>query len=523
MAEPIFKTIDYSNQIANNNKAASDSMVKGIQNISNTFLAGRQQSIDQARQLMADYDAVINEVDDMHKENVSKEIEDTQKKLANNIYKAKGKNGVKLRLGNISSNDFNYAREMRGLKNLAANSRMSRENLDRARTYAKTHKYFENSQQRTEYLAAVADFYSSSKTLKASPTAMQEGEMAIKLDHTDIASEAKDIILDDMTKNRESLFSIEEDGAEYRTTVISYGDLFKDGNYDEAEIEKHAQLYIDKTGIAQTNLEGIKDKLRSSAAASIQERSRTSEKLKFDQANAERLRKANEQSDKGEKIAKEKNEKITDLASIIAKGQGEEELQLLTLTAGIKKAKYLDSAEEFIKHMVFRDRDSPPSDKKGTPLWETGEAVTYEELVEDKFGDLGSLDLPDDYDDDDDLVKKYKKYRKVKEHYVKIWNEGVGKGDSNQRMILFDYEGNGRSYNLADATNAEQIEQVIRSLTATAQKGIDNTPYQGKIPFDDGMSPFETDIPDEDISNSTGAIEDQVNPTVKKGILDPPD
>ena len=28
---------------------------------------------------------------------------------------------------------------------------------------------------------------------------------------------------------------------------------------------------------------------------------------------------------------------------------------------------------------------------------------------------------------------------------------------------------------------------------------------------------------DEDISNSTGAIEDQVNPTVKKGILDPPD
>ena len=81
MAEPIFKTIDYSNQIANNNKAASDSMVKGIQNISNTFLAGRQQSINQARQLMSDFDAVINEVDDMHKENVSEEIA----KLSNNL------------------------------------------------------------------------------------------------------------------------------------------------------------------------------------------------------------------------------------------------------------------------------------------------------------------------------------------------------------------------------------------------------------------------------------------------------
>ena len=81
MAEPIFKTIDYSNQIANNNKATSDSMVKGIQNISNTYLVGRQNNINQARQLMSDFDAVINEVDDMHKENVSGQIA----KLNNNL------------------------------------------------------------------------------------------------------------------------------------------------------------------------------------------------------------------------------------------------------------------------------------------------------------------------------------------------------------------------------------------------------------------------------------------------------
>jgi len=277
MAEPIFKTIDYSNQIANNNKAASDSMVKGIQNISNTFLAGRQQSIDQARQLMADYDAVINEVDDMHKESVSEEIAKTQQKLAKNIYGKKGKNGVRLQLGDMNSEDFNYARDMRKLKNLATNSKMSRENLDRARDYAKNHEYFENSQQRTAYLAEVATFYSDPKTLNASSQQVQEADRDLRLQFTDVASEAKDIITSEMNKNQTSSYANDKSGDEFRTTVTSYGDLFKDGEIDDATIRKHAQLYINRTGIDQTYLEAIEDKLRSSATSTQIQRSRTME------------------------------------------------------------------------------------------------------------------------------------------------------------------------------------------------------------------------------------------------------
>ena len=281
MAEPIFKTIDYSNQIANNNKAASDSMVKGIQNISNTFLAGRQQSINQARQLMSDFDAVINEVDDMHKENVSGQIAKTQQQLANNIYKKKGKNGVRLQLGDMNSEDFNYARDMRKLKNLATNSRMSRENLDSARDYAKTHQYFENSQQRTAYLAEIATFYSDPKTLNASPKQVQEADRDLRLQYTDVASEAKDIILSDMNKNQTSSYANDASGDEFKTTVTSYGDLFKDGDIDETKIDEHTQLYINRTGIDQTNFEAIKAKLLSSATSTQRQRSRTEEQMQI--------------------------------------------------------------------------------------------------------------------------------------------------------------------------------------------------------------------------------------------------
>ena len=90
MAEPIFKTIDFSKQIAEDQARTNAANLAGIQNLANTYVAGRQENINQARQLMSDFDAVINEVDDIHKEGVSEAIAETQKKLANNIYKKKG-------------------------------------------------------------------------------------------------------------------------------------------------------------------------------------------------------------------------------------------------------------------------------------------------------------------------------------------------------------------------------------------------------------------------------------------------
>jgi hypothetical protein len=177
MAEPIFKTIDYSNQIANNNKAASDSMVKGIQNISNTYLAGRQNNINQARQLMSDFDAVINEVDDMHKENVSGQIAKTQQQLANNIYKKKGKNGVRLQLGDMNSKDFNYARDMRKLKNMATNSRLVKQQLTDVKNNIKTDKYILSNADRANAAADVSTYLSSSEALSQSPEELNDQEL----------------------------------------------------------------------------------------------------------------------------------------------------------------------------------------------------------------------------------------------------------------------------------------------------------------------------------------------------------
>ena len=536
MAEPIFKTIDYSNQIANNNKAASDSMVKGIQNISNTFLAGRQQSIDQARQLMADYDAVINEVDDMHKETVSGEIAKTQQQLASNIYKKKGKNGVRLQLGDMNSEDFNYARDMRKLKNLAANSRMSRENLDSARDYAKTHKYFENSQQRTAFLAEVATFYSDPKTLNASPKQVQEDYKNLVLEHTDVASEAKDIILSDMTKNSESSFSI-KDGDEYKTTVTSYGDLFKDGKIDDATIREHAQLYIDRTGIDQTNLEAIENKLRSSAMATIEDRSRTEEELRRSQQSINAAdAAAKEKKEDSEKI-EYTNNNIVDMSTRLSspdRAVADRTAEQLNASPLIKESKIFSNQSEYTQAMIETDRnsfkegkitskkdgkelkspldyssyagefdDSTPLSVKlptdGNPL--TPEEIKNNSLIEelrekykDVINDSNQIDFGEfAFEDkvkyfkidhalaiDSDAKEWYENYKRVEEYYADRWPSGLSP-DSEAMFIRFT--DSNLTPKIYDRSDTDMQQRHIRNLN----------------------------------NSSTGSMEDQLNPTVKKG------
>ena len=119
MAEPIFKTIDFSKHITENNRKTDATNLAGLQNFSNTFLSGRQDNINQARQLMSDFEAVINEVDDIHKEGVSEKIQATQAKLANNIYKKKGKNGAKLsqeEIKNLSTDELLSYIQNEGMK-----------------------------------------------------------------------------------------------------------------------------------------------------------------------------------------------------------------------------------------------------------------------------------------------------------------------------------------------------------------------------------------------------------------------
>ena len=544
MAEPIFKTIDYSNQIASNNKAASDSMVKGIQNISNTFLAGRQQSINQARQLMADYDAVINEVDDMHKETVSVQIAKTQQQLANNIYKKKGKNGVRLQLGDMNSEDFNYARDMRKLKNLAANSRMSRENLDSARDYAKTHKYFENSQQRTAFLAEVATFYSDPKTLNASPKQVQEDYKNLVLEHTDVASEAKDIILSDMTKNSESSFSI-KDGDEYKTTVTSYGDLFKDGRIDDATIREHAQLYIDRTGIDQTNLEAIENKLRSSAMATIEDRSRTEEELRRSQQSINAAdAAAKEKKEDSEKI-EFTNDNIVEFSSQMASSDREvadKAVRRFNASSQVKKSIIFSNQSEYTQAMIETDRDAL---KRGeVTSREDGEALTSPLIFEE--GTVGNNSVPLKMitkpiigDDEEAEAKRIEKnnnniiIQSLREKYKVEGNQIDFSKMNLEDRILYSRLGQAEDY---DDEVSAWIENYKRVEKYYADRWPSDLSPDSEVMFtrfkDDKLPPTLHDRFDEGMNqtqirnlnnNSTGAIEDQVNPTVKKGILDPPD
>ena len=541
MAEPIFKTIDYSNQIASNNKAASDSMVKGIQNISNTFLAGRQQSINQARQLMADYDAVINEVDDMHKETVSGEIAKTQQQLASNIYKKKGKNGVRLQLGDMNSEGFNYARDMRKLKNLAANSRMSRENLDSARDYAKTHKYFENSQQRTAFLAEVATFYSDPKTLNASPKQVQEDYKNLVLEHTDVASEAKDIILSDMTRNSESSFSI-KDGDEYKTTVTSYGDLFKDGRIDDATIREHAQLYIDRTGIDQTNLEAIENKLRSSAMATIEDRSRTEEELRRSQQSINAAdAAAKEKKEDSEKI-EFTNDNIVEFSSQMASSDREvadKAVRRFNASSQVKKSIIFSNQSEYTQAMIETDRDALKREEVTSR--EDGEVLESPLIF--KEGRVGNNSVPLKMitkpiigDDEEAEAKRIEKnnnniiIQSLREKYKVEGNQIDFSKMNLEDRILYSRLGQAEDY---DDEVSAWIENYKRVEKYYADRWPSDLSPDSEVMFirrTDSKIPttvydrFDTDMHQRQIrnlnNNSTGAIEDQVNPKVKKGELD---
>ena len=91
---PKFKVINFTDQISKNAEESTD----GLKSFGDSLVERKNIQINQSRKLMSDLDAVISEVEDMHKESVGLKIGEVKDKLANNIYKKKGKNGVKLSL-----------------------------------------------------------------------------------------------------------------------------------------------------------------------------------------------------------------------------------------------------------------------------------------------------------------------------------------------------------------------------------------------------------------------------------------
>jgi len=468
MAEPIFKTIDYSNQIANNNKAASDSMVKGIQNISNTFLAGRQQSINQARQLMSDFDAVINEVDDMHKENVSGQIAKTQQQLANNIYKKKGKNGVRLQLGDMNSEDFNYARDMRKLKNLAANSRNLKLNFTEAKDFVKNNKYM-TQQDRTNYLADISTYFSDPKTLSQTPEEVNEQKKTIALKHHDVASEISDMIIKDQVTNKSTSFSI-VDGNEMQTTTSTRGELAiqdADGNFitNDSLIEEYVQKFISQRGYDQSYSDGLIDKVKADAITNIKNKSiatattRSQSELDMEGkksriAYTESLTNKSKTDLENDEVARDK---LINMISLIAKGSGQRQLNLLKSTDGINDARYINTAGDFIEFMLNRDRTNPPSGPDGKPLWNNKNAQqkvpTFDQIKNRKEETSEFLD-------------------NIYNYYLKIW-----KDSGSQPAVFFDYKDNKRNYNLINRRDQELIQQAILSQPTNQVRGLRENPF----------------------------------------------
>ena len=521
MATPKFKIIDFSDQVRKNAETSLDTF-KGW---SDSYAERQENDINQSRKLMSDLDAVISEVDDMHKNMMSERIQDQKSALAKNIYKKKGKNGVRLNLQDLNSNDFNYARDMRSLKNKATNSRLAKELLDEMKSKMPNDKWFTSENDRVQATAAVVKILSSEDSLDSSPDALRKLAADEYRKYRDNTGEAVDIYLkkqqqtSSTTLREDDKGNLFSDTTEFYESITNVDEISGEITFNEDEINRVAESYVESGNINEMQKEAFINELKGRATNVSKQRLAAragqlkSERLrqKLIESQIERDKKSDDQDAKVTIAEKEEQEKLTSISGTIAAGMGEADLQLISLTAGLKVGKYLDSAEEFIKHMVYRDRGKAPLDKKGVPLWGEGEAVTYEELEKNKFGDSALLKSMDpSYDANENSYsnseqkKTNKKHRDIKEYYTKIWKESIGKGDSNQRMILFDYEGSGRSYDLADATNAEHIEQVLRSLTSTAQKGINSNPRQGAIPYNNVMKPLGTD-------------------TVEKGILDPPD
>ena len=468
MAEPIFKTIDYSNQIANNNKAASDSMVKGIQNISNTFLAGRQQNINQARQLMSDFDAVINEVDDMHKENVSEEIAKTQQELAKNIYGKKGKNGVRLQLGDMNSENFNYARDMRKLKNLAANSRNLKLNFTEAKDFVKNNRYM-TQQDRTNYLADISTYFSDPKTLSQTPEEVNEQKKTIALKHHDVASEISDMIIKDQVTNKSTSFSI-VDGNEMQTTTSTRGELAiqdADGNFitNDSLIEEYVQKFISQRGYDQSYSDGLIDKVKADAITNIKNKSiataTTRSQSELDMkgkksriAYTESLTNKSKTDLENDEVARDK---LTNMVSLIAKGSGKRQLDLLKSTDGINDAQYINTAGDFIEFMLNRDRTNPPSGPDGKPLWnnknDQQKVPTFDQIKNRKEETSEFLD-------------------NIYNYYLKIW-----KDSGSQPAVFFDYKDNKRNYNLINRRDQELIQQAILSQPTNQVRGLRENPF----------------------------------------------
>ena len=285
---PKFKVINFTDQISKNAEESTD----GLKSFGDSLVERKNIQINQSRKLMSDLDAVISEVEDMHKESVGLKIDEVKDKLANNIYKKKGKNGVKLSLKDVNSDDFNYARQMRGLKNIATNSRLSKEMLLEFQQKLPNDKYFKSENDRTAAAAAFVDKLSNLDNLDQSQGQLRQMLNDEYRKYRDNGQEYIDKYIEDQPLDTSTSTSKDAQGnLMQRTSTFIESLILKDadGNimrdketgqvlHDEDQIKKIAQnALIPKTdfngnviptGLTQQDIPVIEEELRNKAIQS---------------------------------------------------------------------------------------------------------------------------------------------------------------------------------------------------------------------------------------------------------------
>ena len=485
MAEPIFKTIDYSNQIANNNKAASDSMVKGIQNISNTFLAGRQNNINQARQLMSDFDAVINEVDDMHKENVSGQIAKTQQQLANNIYKKKGKNGVRLQLGDMNSKDFNYARDMRKLKNMATNSRLVKQQLTDVKNNIKTDKYILSNADRANAAADVSTYLSSSEALSQSPEELNDQVRTIYRNYRDNVGEGVDLYVRDQVRTNSSSLGLDDEGNQiltstaYFESLSKYNPETKQYEVDMDKIDAVAENYADKGNIIQSEKEEYKRRLVDRAqlvrtqkvqntAIDLERKEAAVESAKVRDENTKastaaiykRLNDIDDEKVKETQLTEAENVVIKEIQNGAREGSQMSKAFLESISMSGKTAMYITNEKEYVDFVTRKAKEK---------LKGTSKKLAY--IDEDGFAQTGSVS---------EAQEAYKRrWKELSKGTYDLDDDKIQESSKQHDFLVIDYPGNKQPVyiDLREPNSYEQIKRFIGIEYSSKEKRFDLYKY----------------------------------------------
>ena len=461
MATPQFQVIDFTDQVRKN--AASS--LSGFQDVTRGLVDRKKMQLNQSRKLMSDLDAVISEVDDMHKESVSEKILEARDKLARNIYKKKGKSGVRLNLQDLNSEDFNYAREMRSLKNTAANSRLAKGILEEYQKSMPNDKYLRSPQDRTEATAAIVNYLGNIDNFNQSPGQLRMAVSDIIKPYRDNVGEAVDLYMANQKRTSGLSLDRDEQGNLIATTTTFFKSLSNEDGFDENKIDQVAESYVQSGNITYADKDAFKQQIKERAAL-VQTQKVQTTALQEDatQALADARRStiaANERAVNDDEVLRDK---ITNSVRLISLGTGQQQLDILKNTKDIQDARYFNTKDDFIEYMINRDRTNPPAGPDGNVLWKKGEAPSFTD-VKNKRAETGIRG---------NITEGSQKNAKIYDYYGKIYDDAGGNTTS---LVFFDYKDEGRNYSLIDRKNQEVIQQAILSISPNQVKALKDNPF----------------------------------------------